>query len=328
MPRQARKRPVPKPPSSPLAAEANRPIAIAAIAALTVIQLGGLTQYFPLRAWISPHPFYTGSYALHFARSLLSSTAMARHFRLWSYSPSLMAGYPAGTRTEPMGDAVALWLWLLNGFASPGSLGRAAVLYKLFVIGLIASAPLSMGLSAYWLGFDWPVTALCAALGVFGTFNYPGLLMIRAGMFAFFGCSFLAVAWSALLYDSIDNAGAPRLALIALFGAWLTYLHPLASILLVPAALGSLAESPSPRRFIALGAAFLAAFILSIGWLGPILMTRDIGVHFAHWWKTSGSIGGGLRTLFRQRLPFAPILLIALAAYGLSRAPLRKRFVT
>src|SRR5215831_7944598 len=97
---------------------ASRAVAIGVIAALSVIQLCGLTRYFPIYSWTDRHPFYTNSYALHFARSLLSSRAMARHLRLWSYSPFLMAGYPAGTRTEPMGDAVGLWFWLCSGFST------------------------------------------------------------------------------------------------------------------------------------------------------------------------------------------------------------------
>ncbi len=300
---------------------------LAAIAALTAIQLWGLTRYFPIDTWTNRHPFYTSSYALHFARSLISCSALARHFRLWSYSPSLMAGYPAGTRTEPMGDAVALWFWICSGFSNVRSFGRAAVLYKMFVVGALACAPLAMASAALWLGFDWTIAAIAAALGVFGTFNYPGLLMIRAGMFAFFACAFRCVAWSALLYDSLEK-GWRRLILLAVSGALLTYLHPLAAVLLVPASLGALAEGRTRRRFLAIAAILAGAFLLSLGWLAPILLTRDIGVHFAHWWKTARSVTGGLNALFRLRLPFPPILVAALAAYGASRAQIRRRFMT
>jgi len=300
--------------------------AMVLIAALTAVQLWGLTRYFPINSWMDRHPFYTNSYALHFARGLLSASALARHFRLWSYSPILMAGYPAGTRTEPMGDAVALWFWLWTGAATMRSIGRAAILFKVFVIGSLLCVPAAAASAALWLGFDWSVVTIAAALGVFGTFNYGGLLMIRAGMFAFFSASFLCVAWSALLYDSLDR-GVARLVGLAISGALLTYLHPLSSILLVPASIGGLAESRTLGRFLSLSVALAAVFLLSLGWLGPLLLTAGIGVHFANWWKTPETIGSGLAALFRWRLPFPPFAMMVAAAYGASRARLRKRFM-
>jgi hypothetical protein len=301
--------------------------AIAMIAAICGLQLWGLSQFFPIDSWLTRQPFYTNSYALHFARSLLSASALGRHLRLWSYSPSLMAGYPAGTWTEPMGDAVALWFWICSGFSTVRSFGRAAVLYKAFVIAVLACVPLAMAWAALWLGFDWTVAIISAALGVFGTFDYPGLLMIRAGMFAFFAAAFLCVAWGALLYDSLER-GARRFVLLAISGAMLTYLHPLSAVLLVPPSIAGLAESRSPKRFFALTAALTAAFALSLGWLGPVLLTRDIGSHFADWWQTSRSVSGGLSSLFRWRLPFPPIAMAAAALYGALRArKMRRRFL-
>jgi hypothetical protein len=311
--------------ASPEVVVSPRAIALASIGALIVVQIGGLTSYFPLHSLISSQPFYTSSYALHFARSLMSSNALAHHFRLWSYSPSLMAGYPAGTRTEPMGDVVALWFWLWNGFSAVRSVGRAAVLYKIFVVGLLSSLPAAMASAARWLGFDWGVAALAAALAVFGTFNLPGLLMIRAGMFAFFAASFLCVAWSALLYAWMAR-GLSRLVLLAILAALLTYLHPLSAVLLLPAALGSLIETRNAQQFLAIAAAFALAFALSLGWLLPILLTRDIGVHFSHWWQTSRSISGGFLALLRWRLPFPAASIILLTVYGATRAPLPSGF--
>jgi hypothetical protein len=304
---------------------ASRAVAIATIAALTLIQLGGLTRYFPIDSWSDRHPFYTNSYALHFARSWLSSRAMARHFRLWSYSPILMAGYPAGTRTEPMGNAVALWFWLCSGFSTVRWLGRAAVLYKMFVIGVLVCVPAAAASTAFWLGMDWSIAAISAALGVFGTFNYPGLLMIRAGMFAFFTASFLCAAWSALLYDSLGRGPARQVA-VAVSGGLLTYLHPLTALLLIPGLIGCFAECRSRRLLWSLAATLAAAFVISLGWLWPLLMTWNIGVHFANWWRTTGTVNGGLAAFFRWRLPFPPIAVAAAAAYGAVRTPLRTGF--
>src|SRR5262245_38786180 len=304
---------------------ASRALAIGMIALLTVIQLAGLTRYFPIESWIDRHPFYTNSYALHFARSLLSSKAMAQHLRLWSYSPVLMAGYPAGTRTEPMGDAVALWFWLCSGFSTVRWVGRAAVLYKMFVVGILVCVPAAAASTAAWLGFDWGIATISAALGVFGTFNYPGLMMIRAGMFLFFAASFLCVAWCALLYDSLGS-GPGRGVAAAISGGLLTYLHPLTALLLIPASTGCLAECRTRKRLLSLAATLAGAFAISLGWLWPLLMTRDIGVHFAHWWRTSATVSGSLAAFFRWRLPFPPIAVAAAAAYGGVRAPLPKGF--
>ncbi|MBV8137269.1 MAG: hypothetical protein JO121_16815 [Deltaproteobacteria bacterium] len=305
---------------------ASRAVAIAMIAALSVLQLAGLTRYFPIGSWTDRHPFYTNSYALHFARSLLSSRAMARHLRLWSYSPFLMAGYPAGTRTEPMGDAVALWFWLCSGFSTVRWVGRAAVLYKMFVVGILVCIPAAAASAAVWLGFDWTVATISAALGVFGTFNYPGLMMIRAGMFPFFAVSFLCAAWSALLYHSLDRGPAHRVA-AAIGGGLLTYLHPLTALLLIPASIGCLAECRTRKGLLSLAATLATAFAMSLGWLWPLLMTWGLGVHFANWWKTAGTMSGSLAALFRWRLPFPPIAVAAAAAYGGVRAPLRKAFL-
>ena len=305
---------------------APRAIAIATIAALTFVQLAGLTRYFPVDSWFNRHPFYTSSYALHFARSLMSASSMARHLRLWSYSPYLMAGYPAGTRTEPMGDGVALWFWLWSGLWKVLSIGRAAVLFKMFVIGCLVTVPAVAAATALWLGFDWTVAAIAAGLGVFGTFNFPGLLMIRAGMFSFFTACFLSVAWGALLYDSVDR-GARRLAIVAISGGLLTYFHPLTLILMAPASIGCLPECKTARRFAALSIALLVAFIVSLGWLAPILLTWNIGIPFAHWWRTPQTLGGGIAAMCRWRLPFPAVLLVVGAAYGASRAQLRARFL-
>src|SRR5215469_3532846 len=249
---------------------ATRAVAIAMIAALSVIQLCGLTRYFPIDSWADRHPYFTNSYALHFARSLLSSRAMARHLRLWSYSPFLMAGYPAGTRTEPMGDAVGLWFWLCSGFSTVRWVGRAAVLYKMFVIGILVCLPAAAASTAVWLGFDWTVATISAALGVFGTFSYPGLMMIRAGMFAFFAASFLCAAWSALLYHSLGMGRVRRVA-VAIGGGLTTYLHPLSGLLLIPVSIGCLAECRTRKRLLSLATILAAVFVISLGWLWPLL---------------------------------------------------------
>jgi len=306
---------------------AIRAVAIGVIAALSVIQLCGLTRYFPIYSWTDRHPFYTNIYALHFARILLSSRAMARHLRLWSYSPFLMAGYPAGTRTEPMGDAVGLWFWLCSGFSTVRWVGRAAVLYKMFVVGILVCLPAAAASTAVWLGFDWTVATISAALGVFGTFSYPGLMMIRAGMFAFFAASFLCAAWSALLYHSL-NMGRVRRVAVAIGGGLTTYLHPLSVLLLIPVSIGCLAECRTRKGLLSLATILAAVFVISLGWLWPLLMTWDVGVHFAHWWKTPGTVSGGLAAFFRWRLPFPPIAVAAAAAYGAVRAPLRKGFLS
>jgi hypothetical protein len=57
-------------------------------------------------------------------------------------------------------------------------------------------------------------------------------------------------------------------------------------------------------------------------------MTRELGVHFAYWWRTSTTLSGSLAEFFRWRLPFLPVAVAAAAAYGGVRAPLRKGFLS
>ncbi|MGO9059749.1 MAG: hypothetical protein ACLQU2_20570 [Candidatus Binataceae bacterium] len=290
------------------------------------MELWGLSRYFPPGEWLNAQPFYTGSYALHFARSIIGEAALARHLRLWSYSPNLMAGYPAGTRTEPMGAAVAIGLWVCGGFFHQWSLGQAAVLYKLLVVGLLAGVAPAMALAAFWLGFDWGVAILAAMLGALGIFNYPGIMMMRVGMFGFLSVSYLCVAWGAFLYHTVNAGRAWRFAMLAAAGGAITYLHPLSAFLLAPLALAGLAMSWGSRRLGALAVSLAGSVILSLVWLGPLLLTLEIGVHFAQWWQSPQTIVGGLRALSRFRLPFPPWAVAATAAYGAFHAPVRRQF--
>jgi len=289
------------------------------------LELWGLSQYFPPNAYLNAHPFYTDSYALHFARGFIGDAALVRHLRLWSYNPNLMAGYPAGTRTEPMGAAPAVWFWVCGGFFHELSIGQAAVLYKLLVVGLLAGVPPAMALAARWLGFDWRVAVLAAIVGALGLFNYPGIMMTRVGMFGFLSVSYLCVAWGALLYRTVNAGRARHFGLLAIAGGAITYLHPLSAFLLAPPALAGLAMSRGSRRG-ALAISLAGSVILSLVWLGPLLLTLEIGVHFTQWWQSPQTIAGGLRELYRFRLPFPPWAVAATAAYGVFHAPVRRQF--
>lgn len=303
----------------------RRNICLAMLAVVCALELCGLSRFFPPSELFNTRPFYTDSYALHFARGLISDASLVRHFRLWSYSPNLMAGYPAGTRTEPMGHAAALWFWLCGGFFHIESPGQAAILYKLLVAGLLAAAAPATALAALWLGFGWEVALLSAVLGVLGLFNYPGIVMTRAGMFGFLSASYLCVAWGALLYRTLEAGRTWRFALLAAAGSAITYLHPLSAFMLAPPAVAGLAIARGTRRG-ALAAALAASFILSLGWVGPLLMTLRIGVHFANWWQSPATVIGGLRSVFQFRLPFPPLLIAAAAVYGAWSAPVKRNF--
>jgi hypothetical protein len=302
-------------------AEKPRRISLSlALVAVGAFELWGLLRYFPIASWLSSNPFYTNSYAMHFARGLLGEASMTRHFRLWSYSPYLMAGYPAGTRTEPMGDALAMLFWIGHPIATE------AILYKLFVIGMLLTAPIVMAFAARWLGLDWRVATISGALGVLGLFNLPGVLMIRAGMFGFLSASFLSVGWGAFLYRTIERGGWWRFVALALSGGALTYFHPLTPILMVPPALAGLIESHRSRRFLAIAASLAAAFAISLEWLVPMLLTLSIGVHFSEWWQSPRTLLGGLGDLFKASLPFPPIVVAAAALYGFRQSNVHQRF--
>jgi hypothetical protein len=176
------------------------PRAVGALVILVcLVEFWAVCGYFPSSGWLDRNPFFSASYALHFARALISADSLNTHLRVWTYSPYLMAGYPAATRTEPMGDLPGLCLWLVRWLLPAHAyLHGAAIVYKVLVVGLIAAAAPAMVLAAVCLGLGGSTVVVAAALGVFGIFNVPGIEMMRAGMFAYFaavGCSPGCIPW-------------------------------------------------------------------------------------------------------------------------------------
>lgn len=289
---------------------------LAILALISGLQIWGLTQYFPPATWLGPEPFYTNSYALHFARGIRQAESLRAHARLWSYSPALMAGYPAGTTTEPMGAAVGPWL-VANGWMNP------AVAYKGLVLGLLAAAPFAAALAAWALELDTNECLIAAMLGAMGTFSAPGLTMMRAGMFAFLSASYLCLALGCFMYRCARRGGARQFLVLAVAGGAITYLHPLTPLLLAGPAIGILLETAhQPRRWAALVASFVGIFIIALGWLGPMLLTTDLGAHFSEWWHTPTSFPPAARELLSARLNFPPLIILSVMLYGLARIQL------
>jgi len=277
---------------------------------ISALQIWGLAHYFPTASWLGPEPFYTNSYALHFARGLRQAESIRTHARLWSYSPALMAGYPAGTYTEPMGAAVGPWL-VLTGRIDP------ALAYKCLVLGLLAAAPFAVALAGWWLQLGTNVCLIAAIVGAMGVFTAPGIAMIRSGMFLFLAACYLCLALSAFMYRCAQSGGARRFVVLGVGGGVLTYLHSLTPALLFLPALGALLETiDRPRRVAALAASFVAIFVIALGWLGPIAVTSDLGVHFSNWWNTPTSLVPAARELLSARLNLPPLILVALMIYG------------
>lgn len=291
------------------------------------LELWGLCDYFPPSGWFNPHPFYTDSYALHFARGLVGAQALRRHLRLWCYSPALMAGYPAGTRSEPMGFAPALLFWI-GGWLRLGALSftQAAIVYKLMVLALLAATAPAMALAASLFELGGTAVALSAGLGLLGLFSIPGIQMMRSGMFAFLSASSLCVVAGSVMYRRLSQRGMSNLIGLGLGCGALTYLHPLASVLLIPPALGALVSADTRRRKVEFLGCFALAFVVALGWLLPMLLTWSIGLPFANWWQTPLAPLSSLRLMVNFRLPFPPLLVLAVAVYGTLRAPLLRPF--
>lgn|GEM_PF-2380794 len=291
------------------------------------LELWGLCNYFPPSGWFNAHPFYSDSYALHFARGLIGAQALRRHLRLWCYSPALMAGYPAGTRSEPMGFAPALLFWIAGWFRLGAlSFGQAAILYKLMVLALLAATAPALALTASMFDLGGSAIALSAGLGMLGLFSIPGIQMMRSGMFAFLSASSLCVLAGGWLYRRLSQQGMTNLIGVGLGCGALTYLHPLASLLLVPPALGVLAGAKTRRRKLEFIGCFAIALVVALGWVLPLLLTWSIGLPFANWWQTPGTLLSSLRLMVNLRLPFPPLLVLAAAVYGVLKAPLIRPF--
>lgn len=289
---------------------------LALLALISALQIWGIAHYFPPATWLGPEPFYANSYAMHFARGLRQAENIRNHARLWSYSPALMAGYPEGTRTEPRGAAVGPWL-VLNGWLDP------AVAYKCLVLGLFAAAPFAVALAACCLELGTNVCLIAAVIGGMGIFTAPGLAMIRAGMFAFLSACYMCLAFSAFMYRCARRGGAPSFVALAIAGGILTYLHSLTPLLLAGPGLGVLlGTARQPRRMAAFVASFAALFLISLGWLGPLLLTLDLGAHFSNWWHTPTAFLPAARELLSARLNLPPLIFLGLMLYGVASVQL------
>jgi len=279
---------------------------------ISALQIWGIAHYFPSHSWLGPQPFYTNSYALHYARGLRQAESIATHARLWSYSPALMGGYPAGTYTEPMGAAVGPWL-VLAGFIDP------AVAYKCLVIGLLALAPFAVAIACWLLELGTNVCLVAAILGAMGIFTAPGIAMIRSGMFLFLAACYLCLALGAFMFRCARSGGTTSFVMLGLVGGAITYLHSLTPALLALPALGALLETiDRPRRAAALMASFAAIFLIALGWFGPILETLDLGVHFSNWWNTPAGFFPALKELLSASLNLPPLVVLAIMLYGVA----------
>ncbi len=296
----------------------GRPGTLVLLALISALQIWGIAHYFPPANWLGPEPFYANSYALHYARGLRQAQSIRVHARFWSYSPALMAGYPAGTYTEPMGAAVGPWL-VLTGWINP------AVAYKLLVLGSFAAAPFAVAIAAWWLELGTNVSLIAAVIGALGIFTAPGIAMIRAGMFLFLAACYLSLGLCAFMYRCGQRGGAARFVVLAIAGGVLTYLHSLTPLLLAGPGLGVLLGTVrQPRRMAAFAASFAAMFLISLGWLGPVLLTLEVGADFSNWWHTPTSFLPAARELLSARLNFPPLIFLALMLYGVASVRLSR----
>jgi hypothetical protein len=298
----------------------GRPGTLALLALISALQIWGIAHYFPPANWLAPEPFYTNSYPLHYARGLRQAESIRRHARFWSYSPALMAGYPAGTYTEPMGAAVGPWL-VITGWINP------AIAYKFLVLGLLAAAPFAIALAAWWMELGTNVSLIAALIGALGIFTAPGIAMIRAGMFLFLAACYVCLALCAFMYRCAERGGAARFVALAIVGGVLTYLHSLTPMLIAGPALGILlATVGKPSRMAALAASFAGIFLIALGWFGPVLMTLHQGAHFSNWWHTPTSFVAAATELLSARINFPPLIFLGLMLYGVATVRLARWF--
>ena len=296
----------------------GRPGTLALLALISALQIWGIAHYFPPANWLGPEPFYANSYALHYARGLRQAESIRVHARFWSYSPALMAGYPAGTYTEPMGAAVGPWL-VLTGWINP------AVAYKLLVLGSFAAAPFAIAIAARWLELGTNVCLIAALIGAMGIFTAPGIAMIRAGMFLFLAACYVCLALCAFIYRCAQRGGTARFVALAIGGGVLTYLHSLTPLLLAGPGVGVLLGTVrQPRRMAAFVASFAAIFLIALGWFGPIAVTSDLGVHFSNWWTTPTAFLPAARELLSARLNLPPLIFLGLMLYGVATVGLSR----
>ncbi|HYY06179.1 MAG TPA: hypothetical protein VE997_06360, partial [Candidatus Limnocylindria bacterium] len=267
---------------------------VVALAVVLVVHLAVSARTIAPASLLTADPFYADDYALHFGRAATVASALPRTGRLWTYDPTLMAGYPLGATVfdlDNVGTAIAL--------AALGPLGiEPPAAFKLLVALCLALAPLAIWASTRLLGAP-SVEALTAAAAA--TVVAASAITFRLGMFANFAAGYLAVLVVAL---AACHLARPRrgsfVTLVAVATAGLLLHVFLAILVLVPCAVLVLGHGLRAPRRAALQSAAIVLALLAVNavWLGPFLRFAPVlGWDYPHHFFQTGRLAGAWRTL-------------------------------
>ncbi len=275
--------------------------------------------FFPPEDIVNSRPVLSLDHALHYQQVVRGREVFGDSYRLHTYDPYFMAGYPGGTVFDIDSKGVEIWCALLTFIDT----ARA---YKLFLLMGYLLLPFSIYAGSRRLGFSFDESVLSTLIMLaFWHWGRPYLGEFRfAGMFSFLTVSHLSVYITGLFRSFLREEKA-KVFWIA--GPLAFLVHPTAAVLLpIPFISQFFVERRAVRSgaihgrwelkiLVRLTAWCLLVIAVNAIWLVPFFRYLDIKTASLSFFQING-IMDLFEILFRPgNLP--ALLLVALSITGL-----------
>ena len=290
----------------------------AIIAVIFSVHIIATLFFFPPEDIVNSRPVISLDHALHYQQVVRAKEVFRESYRLNTYDPYFMAGYPGGTVFDIDSKGVELWCSL------PGLVNTARS-YKFFILACHLLLVFTVYSGSRRLGFGFEESVLSTLmLLAFWHWGRPYIGEFRfGGMFSFLAVSHLSFYLAGLFRTFLREERVRRFWII---GPLAFLIHPTTVILLpVPFIVLFLVERRVVRArekyrkwilrlFARLVAWSLLVIAVNAIWLVPLFRYLDIKVPSKTFFQIDG-IRGLLEILVKPgNLP--PLLLVALALTG------------
>ncbi|MBN2070754.1 MAG: hypothetical protein JW814_04785 [Candidatus Krumholzibacteriota bacterium] len=284
--------------------------------------------FFPPEEIVNADPVITLDHSIHYYQIARSRDIFWRDYRLYTYDPYFMAGYPGGVLFDIDSKGVELWSSLL-AFFDP------ARTYKLFILisHLLLVFTIYAGCRNLLYSFEESLYALLLFL-VFWHWGRPYAGDFRfVGMFAFLLVSHLSLYICGLFRKFLNEE---RVIKFYFTGPLAFFLHPTAAVIL-PAPF--IALFFSERRLVIPGIEHrqwekrillrmllwcLLVIVINLAWLIPLFRYIDLKTPSETFFQIHGVAGLG-RLLFKPgNIP--ALFLLAMAVAGTVRLISKKQY--
>ncbi len=275
--------------------------------------------FFPPEDIINSRPVLSLDHALHYQQVVRAKEVFRESYRLHTYDPYFMAGYPGGTVFDIDSKGVELWCSL------PGLLDTA-MSYKFFILTGYLLLVFTIYAGSRRLGFDFEESVLSTlVLLAFWHWGRPYVGEFRfAGMFSFLTVSHLSVYIAGLFRSFLREE---RIRKFWIIGPLAFLIHPTAVILLpvpflalffmerrvVPA--GEKHRKWALRLLARLVAWCLLVIAVNAVWLVPFFRYLDIKIPSETFFQIDAV--KGLLEIFVKPGNLPALLLVALSITGL-----------